>query len=96
MAFTIEQAEAKRGRFGDYRYRIFEDGRLVAHYWDDYRGDEHGIEFLDGTSEGWPGGRMIEFIEGGGPQPLVLSSRAVEYLQKRLAKKACGRNIRST
>ena len=48
-----------------------------------HRGDEHGIEFTDGRSEGWPVGRMIEFIEGGGSEPLRLSERAQAYLKKR-------------
>jgi hypothetical protein len=26
---------------------------------------------------------MVDFIEGGGPQPLVLSARAVAYLESR-------------
>ena len=56
---------------------------LIAHYWHDYRGDEHGIEFIDGTKESWPVGRMIDFVEGGGPKPLTLSERAVEYLKQR-------------
>ena len=37
--------------------------------------------FNDGRSEGWPVGRMIEFIEGGGPEPLRLSERAQAYLK---------------
>ncbi len=68
---------------GPYRYRIYKDGRLIAHYWHDFRGDDHGIEFIDGTKEQWPVGRMTEFIEGGGPEPLTLSNRAVAYLDMR-------------
>ncbi|MBB6583782.1 hypothetical protein HXP36_18795 [Ralstonia solanacearum] len=52
----------------------------------DYRGDEHGIEFLDGTRESWRVGRMVDFIEGGGPTPLVLSAGALAYLAAKLAK----------
>ena len=83
MNFTIEQSKANREPFGNYTYRIYEDGRLIAHYWHDYRGDEHGIDFLDGTKESWPGGRMIDFIEGGGPKRLTLSERAVEFLKQK-------------
>ena len=83
MSFIIEQSKANRESFGNYTYRIYEDGCLIAHYGHDYRGDEHGIEFIDGTKESWPVGRMIDFIQGGGPKPLTLSERAVEYLKQR-------------
>ena len=83
MNFTIEHSKANRDSFGNYTYRIFEDGRLIAHYWHDFRGDEHGIEFIDGTKESWPVGRMLDFIDGGGPKPLTLSERAVEYLKQK-------------
>jgi hypothetical protein len=85
MSFEIKQSGSQRESFGEYRYDIFKDGRLVARYWHDYRGDEHGIEFLGGTIEEWPVGRMIEFITGGGPQPLGLSERAIAYLNEKLS-----------
>nr|WP_298724858.1 hypothetical protein [uncultured Steroidobacter sp.] len=85
MSFEVKHADSKRGSFGEYRYDIYKDGRLVARYWHDYRGDDHGIEFLNGTTEEWPVGRMVEFITGGRPQPLELSERAVAYLNERLA-----------
>lgn len=84
MNYEIKHADVKREGFGNYRYVIHQNGRLVAHYWHDSRGEEHGIEFLNGKSEGWPVGRMIDFIEGGGPKPLRLSSAAVTYLQQEL------------
>ena len=40
---------ADRESFGEYRYRIYADDRLLAHSWHDYPGDEHGIEFVNGT-----------------------------------------------
>ena len=83
MSFTIEQKKETRESFGNYRYRIYEDGRLIAHYWHDFRGDDHGIEFVNGSKELWPVGQMTEFIEGGGPQPLTLSGRAVDYLKQK-------------
>jgi hypothetical protein len=58
---------------------------LVARYWHDFRGDEHGIEFLDGRSEEWPVGRMVDFVTGGGPEPLGLSDAAVAYLIQKLS-----------
>jgi len=83
MSFTIEQTKEKRESFDCYTYRIYDDGRFVAHYWHDYRGDEHGIEFVDGSKESWPVGRMTDFIQGGGPQPLSLSQRAMDYLKQK-------------
>ena len=83
MTYRIEQDTSKRESFGSYRYRIYEHDRLIAHYWHDHKGDEHGIEFVDGRREDWPVGRMIDFIEGGGPQPLVLSARAIAYLKQK-------------
>jgi hypothetical protein len=82
MAYRIEQ-EHGRDSSGNYRYRIYKDGALVAHYWHDYRGDEHGIEFVKGTGEHGPVGRMTDFLEGGGPEPLKLSERGVTYMDQR-------------
>ena len=62
--------------------RIYKDDRLIANYWHDYRGDEHGIEFLNGKKESWPVGRMIDFLERGGPKPLILSAKAMVYLNE--------------
>ena len=84
MSYRIEQDDAaEREAFGAYTYRIYDDDRLVARYWHDHRGDEHGIEFVDGASEAWPVGNTIDFIEGGGAEPLRLSDRAVAYLKAR-------------
>lgn len=86
MSFRIEQVDSKRESFAEYRYRIYDGEQLVAHYWHDHRGDEHGIEFINGKSEEWPVGRMVEFIRGGGPQPLTLSDQAVSYLKQKLSR----------
>jgi hypothetical protein len=80
----IEQEKTQRPLPGEYRYRIYNGEQLVARYWHDHRGDEHGIEFINGKKEGWPIGRMVDFLEGGGPQPLVLSNRAVSYIRGQL------------
>lgn len=85
MAFTIEQDNYRRKSFGEYQYRILQDGKLIACYWHDYRGDEHGIEFVGGKTELWPVGRMIEFLDGGGPKPLLLSEAAIAYLKTKLS-----------
>lgn len=85
VGYRIEQDDSRRrASFGAYTYRIYDGDLLIAKYWHDHRGDEHGIEFTDGRSEGWPVGRMIEFIEGGGPEPLRLSERAQVYLKENL------------
>lgn len=84
MAFRIEQEHIERAPFGEYRYCIYFGSDLIARYWHDYRGDEHGIEFVDGRYEGWPVGRMIDFVEGGGPVPLALSARAQSYLRDKV------------
>jgi len=85
MDFTIEQDNYSRKSFGEYQYRILQDGKLVAYYWHDYRGDEHGIEFVGGKTELWPVGQMIEFLEGGGLKPLLLSEAAFAYLKTKLS-----------
>lgn len=84
MKYQIIRDEPARDAIGNHNYRIYREGRFVASYWHDFRGDEHGIEFANGTSDPWPVGRMIDFIVGGGPQPLVLSARAVAYLDQKL------------
>jgi hypothetical protein len=84
VSYRIEQdPRASRDSFPAYTYRIYEADRLVARYWHDHRGDDHGIKFVDGHSEDWPVGLMTEFLEGGGPEPLRLSDRAVTYLNAR-------------
>jgi hypothetical protein len=84
MGFMIQADNAKREDFAEYRYRIFRDGTLVANYWCDFRGDDHGINFLDGTSVSWPVGSVLAFIQGGGTQPLRLTDEAIAFLQERV------------
>ena len=84
VSYRIEQDNStKRRSFAEYTYRIYDGDRLIARYCHDHRGDEHAIEFVDGRSESWPVGRMNDFIEGGGPEPLRLSERAMAYLKAR-------------
>lgn len=88
MTFRIEQDETKkREPFAGYTYRIYDDNRLVARYWHDHRGDEHEIEFLGRKVTDWPFFRMIDFIEGGGSEPLRLTDKAVLYLQTTIGPK---------
>ncbi len=86
MSFRIEQDDSnQRESFGPYTCRIYDGDRVIARFWHDYRGDDHGIDLLCGSKLDWPFARMTDFIEGGGPEPLRLSARAITYLQACLA-----------
>lgn len=82
MTYRVEPSTEPRERFGDYRYRVYRDDRLLAYYWHDYRGDDHGLEFVDGRVELNPLGDVASFMAGGGPEPLVLTPRGVAYLER--------------
>jgi hypothetical protein len=82
VAYTIEQDDSRHDRFREYTYRIYKDGRPVALYWHDYRG--HGVRFVNGASDLSFTGCMVDFIEGGGPEPLTLTQRAMKYLDQKL------------
>tara|TARA_R110000868_G_scaffold227122_1_gene480132 strand:- start:108 stop:365 length:258 start_codon:yes stop_codon:yes gene_type:complete len=84
MEYTVKHSKLKRESFGEYVYDIFKNDKLVAHYWHDYRGDDHGIKLLNGEEDSWPVGRMTDFLKGGGPKPTVLSPEAISYLENRL------------
>jgi hypothetical protein len=84
MDFVIQRSDKPRESFAEYEYQILSDGKIVAKYWHDYRGDDHGIRFNDGFTEECPVGHMTDFITGGGPQPLGLSENAIAYLKKKL------------
>jgi hypothetical protein len=83
MEFNITRSDSPRQGSGAYLYQIWRNGQLVATYWHDFRGDEHGIEFADGRTEDSPVGRMTDFLKGGGPQPVRLSEEAVAYLARK-------------
>ncbi|MBB3210755.1 hypothetical protein FHS27_006603 [Rhodopirellula rubra] len=86
LAFRIEQDDSDgRESFGPYTYRIYDGDRLIARFWHDYRGDDHGIDLLVGTKLDWPFGRFFEFVGGGGPEPLCVTERGASYLQSCLA-----------
>lgn len=95
MSFTIEYSKEPRRKFDSTTYHIFEDGRLIARYWHDFRGEEHGIDVLNGYRDDWPVGRMSDFVQGGGPEPLVLSGRAVEYLKQKISEQSAARELAS-
>jgi hypothetical protein len=83
VRYRIEQGSG-RDASGNYIFRIYNNDRLVARYWHDYRGDEHGIEFVNGKKQTCPG-QAASFITGGGQPPLVLSEQAASYLDRELA-----------
>jgi hypothetical protein len=81
MSYTVEHIKEVRGEFGRYRYKIFKDGAEFAIFWHDFRGDCEGFMVLpEERQEDPPFGRSSEFLTGGGPLPLGLSDRAVNYL----------------
>jgi hypothetical protein len=88
MSYRIEHSKKIRESFGDYTYDIYKDGRLVAVYWHDYRGDDHGIVFLNGGEEKWPEGSVLDFLANGGgnPKSPELSEKAIGYLNEKLRK----------
>lgn len=85
MSYEVRQTRSSFDSYSNYEYEIFREGQLVARYWHDYRGDEHGIAFANGSREACPSGRMIDFLDGGGLRPTTLSRRAIAYLDERLA-----------
>ncbi len=92
--FTIRHTGTVRDPFGAYEYDILDGAVVIACYWHDYRGEDHGIRFADGSDEVLPG-RRSDFVKGGGPKPLTLSAAAVKWLVERssrwLNRKPCER-----
>lgn len=80
--YTVQYSPAERKPTEVYKYMIFEDGIFIAYYWHDHRGDDHGIEFLNGIKEFSPLPRRSDFLVGNGRYyPLSLTKRAVAYLE---------------
>jgi hypothetical protein len=67
----------------NFEFDILDGDRVVALYWFDFRGDDHGVVFPDGRDE-WLECRRSEFITGGGPAPTVLTDRALAWLNAEL------------
>jgi hypothetical protein len=95
MSFTIEYSKERPRGFDNVTYLIYEDGHLIARYWHDFRGEEHGIDFLNGYTDDWPVGQRSDFVQGGGPEPLVLSERAVAYLKDKISEHSAARELAS-
>ncbi len=81
MSYSIEHIKEPRKEFGPYRYKIFKDGDEFAIFWHDHRGECEGLTVLpEGRQENPRFAMCGEFLTGGGPLPLGLSVRAVNYL----------------
>ncbi|QDT74490.1 hypothetical protein I41_36870 [Lacipirellula limnantheis] len=93
-SFRIEQVDSRcRESSGNYEYRIYADDRPIARFWHDWRGDDHGFEFLSrSVKSDWPFGTAFEFIDGGGPEPLTLSEPAIAYLASHFSTPDPGRD----
>lgn len=83
MTYTVTQISESRKSFGPYRYAIYRDGKQVAVFWHNYRGECEGIKVLQtGYVEDPPFGMCSDFLTGGGPLSLGLSVEAVRYLDE--------------
>jgi len=83
MTYRIEYIKREQN-FGDYHRKIFKDNILIATYWHDFRGDEYEITFIHSGKKVQPSFRMIDFIKGGGPEPLELSEVGIEFIESHL------------
>lgn len=82
MKFSVEQIQEPRESFGPYRYRILKGDVEFAIISHNYRGECEGVRILStGREEDLPFGMSSEFLTGGGPYPLDLSSAAKKYLE---------------
>ena len=73
MSLRIEDDDSTpRESLSPYTYCIYDGDRIIARFWHDFRGDEHGIDLISGSPFDWPFARATDFIEGGGSEPLRL------------------------
>ena len=82
VSYRIEMNGTCLESFDGFEFNIYKDDTLIAKYWHDERGDDQEIEFINGVKESHPIGRMIDFINAGDLEPMSLSEKAVEYLNK--------------
>ena len=78
-SYTITHAgRESKEPFSNYLFDVFRDGQKLAELRHDYRGDEHWMRL--------PGSRWVtapeRIIEGGGPEPLVLSTTGVKAMDR--------------
>jgi hypothetical protein len=83
MAWTVDHDTEPRASFGHYVYVIRRDGRAVARYRHDYRGEPVDMRLADGrlVPSPPPGLRIGAVLEGGGPEPLRLSAAVIAWLE---------------
>ena len=84
VRYRVEFGPREEGEFGARRFNIYRGDALVARYGHDHRLDEHWIDFADGRSDEWPVGRSVDFLEGGGPEPLRLTRAGERYMDLKL------------
>ena len=80
--FSIRQLKA-RDALGNYQYEIFCDGKLFARYWHDFRGDENGINLVNGFSDESLPGRTADFIAKDNKGSLCLTHVGLSYLMSK-------------
>lgn len=83
LKLSVHQVVREREPFGDYEYEILREGRRVARFFHDYRGDGCWVVFPDGRGEQVSAG-VPNFLQGGGGQPLRLTDAALRFLEARL------------
>ena len=84
LSFTVKQVARDPQPAGNYNYEIYQGTVLIARYWHDYRGDDQRIIFLNKKPINPPFGSSSDFLTGGGPGPLGLSSEAIEYIASKI------------
>jgi len=83
VTYRIEYIDREQAS-GDYHRKIYKDNVLIASYWHDFRGDEYEVTFIHSGIKVEPSFRMVEFIKGGGSEPLELSEIGVEFIESYL------------
>ena len=84
--YIIKQISKDSESFGNYNYDIYLGTKLVAKYWHDFRGNDHGLYLPNVQKQYSLPCRMTEFMSGGGPNPLVLTDWAMQFLEKIIIK----------
>ena len=78
--YTLRARPRDPKPFSNYEFDVLEGERVVARYWFDFRGDDHGVVFNDGRAVTVPVGG-IDFVTGG-PEEFVFTPSAIVWLEK--------------
>lgn len=81
--YTITPAPGDREPFGDYEYEVFLDGRKVAHFSHDFRGEDPTVR----VGAAW---RFCDLLTGGGGLPMVVTEEGVRVLDEMLGRLGSG------